>query len=126
MLWVTDWKAKNLDNLISLYAPDAVFLPADGSRATGRDEIRAALQKQLGAPLSVQSVTVDCSGELAYDDGTFTEDISGGMTMTSGTSMSAGTSTNAGTKHVQGNYLVVLKRENGKWLIVGHTSTAKP
>jgi hypothetical protein len=29
-------------------------------------------------------------------------------------------------KHFDGSYLVVIKRENGKWLVVQHISTQKP
>jgi len=121
-LWVTNWNARQLDNVVKLYATDAAYLTADGSRASGQSEIRASLEKQLGSKVSVHSLTLGCSGEVAYDSGTYTQD-SGGTTI-SGATIS-GAPISGGGKHVEGNYLVVLKRESGKWLIVQHASTAK-
>jgi hypothetical protein len=45
--WAREWKAKNLDELIALYAEDAVFMPATGSRVTGRAAIRELFEKAL-------------------------------------------------------------------------------
>lgn len=122
--WISAWNAGQLDNVTKLYAQDAAFLGADGSRATGQNEIRAAFQKQIGGKVSVQSVTLDCSGEISYDSGTYTEDIPGGATITGGVTITGG-ATITGNGHREGNYLVVLKRQSGKWLIVQHASTAK-
>jgi hypothetical protein len=44
--WIKDWKSRNLDGLRTLYAPDAVFLPALGVGIQGRDAIGDYL-KQL-------------------------------------------------------------------------------
>jgi ketosteroid isomerase-like protein len=138
--WVTNWNAKQLDNVVNLYATDAVLLPPDGSRATGKTEIKASLEKQIGSKVSVRGVTVDCSGEVAYDSGSYTQDVP------FGTSLTLTGVGGSGIKHIEGQYLVVLKHESGgismgpgvstgpgvaqgggsKWLIVQHASTAKP
>ena len=96
--WKTNWNAKQLDNVISLYATDAALLPSDGTRATGKTEIKAALQKQLGSTVAITSVSVDCSGEFAYDSGTYTSDVpaNSGMTLTG---VGGG-----GSKHIEGQY----------------------
>jgi uncharacterized protein (TIGR02246 family) len=122
--WQTDWNAKQLEKVVNLYAPDAAFLPADGSRATGQNEIRASLEKQLGSKVLATSITLNCSGDLAYDSGTYTQDWTGGIS--GGMTISGGTSISKMGKHVEGNYLVALKRGSGKWLIVQRASTAKP
>jgi uncharacterized protein (TIGR02246 family) len=122
--WEKNWNAKLLDNVVKLYAADAAFLPADGSRASGQNKIRASLQKQIGSKVSVTSVTVDCSDDVAYDGGTYKQDWTGGIS--GGVTISGGVSMTGMGKHIEGNYLVVLKRASGKWLIVQHASTAKP
>jgi uncharacterized protein (TIGR02246 family) len=105
--WLSNWNTKQLDNVINLYATNATYLPADGTRVSGQNDIRAYMQKLIGSKDSVQSVTLDCSGDIVYDSGTYTAVGDDG-------------------KHVEGSYLVVLKRENGKWLVVQHASTTKP
>lgn len=124
--WVEDWNAKNLDGVMTLYAPDATLLPSDGSRDTGQSEIRAVLEKQIGSKVSVQSVKIDCSGDLGYESGSYKQDLVG-MQITGGIQITGGTQiTGGGAKHIEGQYLVVLKHESGKWLIAQHASTAKP
>jgi ketosteroid isomerase-like protein len=123
---VTNWNAKQLDNVVKLYAADATYLPPDGSRIPGQHEIRAFLEKQIGSKVSVQSNTLDCSGDIAYESGTYTQDLAGGAAVAGNYTISGNWAMNAGGKHVEGNYLVVLKREDRKWLIVQHAATAKP
>ena len=141
--WRTSWNAKQLDKVVELYETDAVFLPPDGSRNTGKAEIKTALQKQLGSTVAINSVSVDCSGEFAYDSGSYTQDFPAGSSMTL-----TGVGGSGGKKHVEGQYLVVLKHEKGSgvgigsnlgigsnegigggsdiWRIVQHAATAKP
>jgi hypothetical protein len=104
--WVKNWNEKQLDNVVRLYATHADLLLADGSRASGQDEIRASLGKQIGSKVEAHSIGIVCSGALAYDSGTYTQDSDG--------------------KRVEGNYLVVLIGASGNWLIMQHASTAKP
>jgi uncharacterized protein (TIGR02246 family) len=109
--WAKEWSAGNLDALMALYAEDAVFLTATGSRTTGRAAIRELFAKALAAnssTLHVQSKMTEQSGQLAYDSGQYEE-----------------TTTTAGVKRSgRGNYLVVLRRDRRKqWRIVQHMWT---
>ena len=105
--WLSNWNTNQLDNVMKLYATDATYLPSDGSRVSGQSEIRAYMKNLIGSKDSVKSVALDCSGAMVYDSGTYTAVGSDG-------------------KLVEGSYLVVLKRQNGKWLVVQHASTTKP
>ena len=104
--WVKNWNDGQLGNVVNLYYSHALLLTADGSRASGKDEIRAAFQKQIGSKVDVHSLGPAWSGALAYENGTYTQTANG--------------------QSVEGNYLVVLLfGTDGKWLIVQHASTAK-
>lgn len=112
--WAREWSAKNLDALIALYSQDAVFLPATGSRVTGRAAIRELFEKALAgntSDLRVQSKVTEQSGNLAYDSGEYEE-----------------TTTSGGVKRPgRGNYLVVFRRDaKNQWRIVEHMWTDVP
>src|ERR1700683_1725498 len=105
--WVKNWNDRNLDGVIKLYAPDATMLPSDGQRIIGRDNIRAFLKAAMDSGMiegPVQSVAAACSQHIGYESGTFEETIG------------------AEGKKRQGNYLVVVRKISGKWLIVQHAS----
>ena len=109
--WAKQWSAKNLDGMMALYTNDAVFLPATGSRISGREAIRELFAKALDAnssELHVQSKVTEQSGALAYDSGEYDETIrSGGV-----------------TRKGRGNYLVILRRDQKRqWHIVEHMWT---
>jgi ketosteroid isomerase-like protein len=128
--WQTSWNASDLNKVMELYSDDAVFLPSDGTRVTGKTEIKDALQKQIGSTVAITRVTVACSGDFAYNSGTYTQDFSAGVRK---------------SKHIEGQYLVVLKHAKGGaimggnsmiggnavlgggggWVIVQHAATAK-
>ena len=103
--WVEDWNEKQIDDLTKLYYSHAVLLPADGSRAEGQSEIRAFLQKKIGSKVEVRSVGLVDNASLAYENGTYTQTKNG--------------------QSVEGNYLVVLIWEGGKWLIIQQAWTVK-
>jgi uncharacterized protein (TIGR02246 family) len=112
--WSKEWSAKNLDALIPLYAEDAVFLTATGSRTTGRAAIRDLFEKALAvntSELHVLSKVTEQSGNLAYHSGEYEE-----------------TSTSGGVKRSgKGNYLVVFRRDGkNQWRIVQHMWTDVP
>jgi ketosteroid isomerase-like protein len=112
--WAKEWSAKNLEALIALYADDAVFLPATGTRVTGRAAIRDLFEKALAAnasELHLQSKVTEQSGNLAYDSGDYEEKtISGGI-----------------ARPGRGNYLVVFRRDGkNQWRIVEHMWTDVP
>lgn len=106
--WAKDLHDKRLDHIVSLYAPDAVFLPPNGERIVGRPAIRELTKKAMDAftsDLTFQSVSSEFSGDLAYDSGEFSETL---------TSMADGNKSRG-----EGNYLMVFKRQpDGAWLIV--------
>jgi uncharacterized protein (TIGR02246 family) len=114
--WARAWSAKQLDKVIELYAPDAVFLTGTGDRITGRAAIRTAFKTALEtitSKLEVRSIITEASGNLAYDSGDYRETI---------TPVSGGTK----LQH-KGNYVIVFKRQaDGKWLIIEHVWTDAP
>lgn len=130
--WVKDWNAKQLNQILALYAQDAVFLPTTGQRIEGRKAIGDFLEPIMQASnraLSVKSIETEESNKVAYDSGTF-EDMrgGGGATVTSGVSISPGVTIGAASSQkVEGTYLLVLKRgENGRWQIVQHAAIEAP
>jgi uncharacterized protein (TIGR02246 family) len=106
-------RSKRLDDIAQLFSPEGSFLTRTTGRVTGRPAIRGLFEKVLGAftsDITMTSVRVERSGDLAYDTGDFEETV---------------TSTSDATKkyNVRGNYLLVLKRERGSWLIVEQVMT---
>lgn len=119
--WINNWNAKQLGEVMKLYAEDSTLLSSDGQRIVGRENIRPYFQKLMDSgtvTVSVQSVSLDCSGDFGYDAGMYKQEISkpnvnlpllgvgGGATKT----------------EENGNYLVVLKRISGEWHILQHAS----
>ena len=106
--WAQLLNAKQLDPLMSLYAPNAVFLQPTGARINGAPLIRAMTQKiwsSLSPNITMHSVTTKIACDMAYDEGGFQETL---------TSIS-----NGAKQHTQGQYLMIFKRDmHGKWLIV--------
>jgi len=109
--WAKSWDAKQLDQVMALYAPDAVFYTSTGERVTGQSAIHDLFQKVQSmntTSLSLHSVRSGVSGDLAYDSGDYRETI-----ITGGVKGEA-----------QGSYLIIAKRQaDGKWLIVEHMWT---
>ena len=114
--WAEYWRQKQLDNVVALYAPDAVFLTGTGDRFSGRDAIRAVFKTAMEghtSDLTPRSLVTEVSGNLAYDSGDYLETIvpASGVAKT----------------ELKGNYVIVFKRQrNGKWLIIEHVWTDKP
>lgn len=113
--WVRRFSAKQLDAVMELYAPDAVFLTGGGERITGAPAIRQLIKGAMDSvtvDLRLQSVKIEDSGKLAYDSGDYTET----MTLIA-----------SGKKYpARGSYLMIFKRQpDGKWLILEHAWTGK-
>ena len=114
--WAEYWRQKQLDNVVALYAPDAVFLTGTGDRISGRNAIRALFKTAMQghtSDLTPRSLITEISGNLAYDSGDYLETIipASGVAKT----------------ELKGNYVIVFKRQrNGKWLIIEHVWTDKP
>lgn len=105
--WAKDLRSKQLDPLVALYAPDAVFLQPSGERVTGRPAIRDLCKKIMDtftSDMNFHSITTEHSGDLAYDSGDYRETL---VKLSDETKI-----------EVQGNYLMVFKRQSdGHWLI---------
>jgi uncharacterized protein (TIGR02246 family) len=111
--WARDWSAKNLDQVMTLYAPDAVFFTTDGARFAGAPAIRDFFQKTLATndpTIRMHRVGVAQSGKLAYQSGDYQETI-----------VSGGHKTD-----YQGHYLLILQNQNGRWLIAEQMWTGAP
>ena len=114
--WAEYWRQKQLDNVVALYSPDAVFLTGTGDRFSGRDAIRAVFKTAMEghtSDLTPRSLVTEVSGNLAYDSGDYLETIipASGVAKT----------------ELKGNYVIVFKRQpNGAWLIIEHVWTDKP
>lgn len=114
--WAEYWRQKQLDNVIALYAPDAVFLTGTGDRISGRNAIRAVFKTAMEghtSDLTPRSLVTEVSGNLAYDSGDYLETIipASGVAKT----------------ELKGNYVIVFKRQrSGEWLIIEHVWTDKP
>jgi uncharacterized protein (TIGR02246 family) len=105
--WATALHSKQLDQLVSLYAPDAVFLTESGGRFTGRPAIRELCQRAMNtftSDIQLHSIAQEQSGNLGYDSGDYSETLVA----------------NAGGARTEtkGTYMMVLKRQSdGRWLI---------
>ena len=114
--WAEHWRQKQLDKVLALYAPDAVFLTGTGDRFSGREAIRAIFRTAMEghtSDLTPRSLVTEVSGNLAYDSGDYLETIipASGVAKT----------------ELKGNYVIVFKRQpGGKWLIIEHVWTDKP
>jgi ketosteroid isomerase-like protein len=112
--WAGYWNAKNLVAIMTLYAPEPVFLPTSGERWVGAAQIRrnfARGLKKFDPRLTMQSVRSETSGSLAFDSGTYEEVLApakGGKAL-----------------RVKGNYLFVFQRKSrrGGWKILEQTWT---
>ena len=105
--------AKQLDQILTLYAPDASFLPPTSARFTGQAAIRGLFKSVMDAVTSnitLHSIATESSGDLAYDSGDFQETLvptAGGP-----------------NQEMRGSYVMVLKRQaDGQWRIVQHVWT---
>jgi ketosteroid isomerase-like protein len=111
-LWVTEWNLKQVNPVMALYAPDAMFMTASGERASGPVAIRALFEGMRASNMSnlrLYSLAVEQSGDLAYDSGKYRE-----------------TAALPDNPHheIEGSYLAVYKLQpDGKWLIVQHVWT---
>ena len=105
--WAKDLRAKQLDQIATLYAPDAVYLLPSGARVTGRPAIRDICKKIMDhftSEITFQSLASDHSGDLAYDSGEYRESL-----------VKLSDQTKA---EVQGNYVMIFRRQpDGTWLI---------
>lgn len=103
--WQADWNGKRLDDIMALYDDEAVFLRPTAERTTGAPAIRSLFTRVLAANtphIVLHPITMETSGNLAYDSGTYDETI-----------------VSDGAMHAtRGDYLIIFKRQgDGRWLI---------
>src|SRR6059036_2984356 len=106
--WVQEFNAGHADKLTALYAPEAVLMRWDGS-VHGSDSILAEFNRSISGGAHdyvVHSLHNERSGDLGYDTGAYNVSLRDRL--------------------VEGNYLIVVKRLNGRWKIVAHSSVANP
>ena len=124
--WVQHWNAGQLQAVLQSYAPDAVLLPANGQRMTGREAIARYFQQVMDSgvrTLSLESVACETAGILAYESGRL-KYTTGSAAPTQPNQVSPSAAARPPGRQVEGNYLVVLRREkDGRWLIVQHAFT---
>jgi len=103
--WAQNWNAGDLEKVVAVYAPDAVYLPPHHEAVHGRDAIREYLRGPRShgvSDLAFDVTYIKQSGDVAWDVGTYR------MTVPQ----------NDGTKREDhGKYLTVWKRAGAKWLI---------
>jgi ketosteroid isomerase-like protein len=106
--WVQEFNAGHADKVAAFYTPDAVLMRWDGT-VHGQDSILAEMQRSIRAGAHdyvVHSLRVGHSGDLGYDTGAY--------------------NVNLRDRVVEGNYLLVLRKMKGRWLIVAHSSVPNP
>ena len=114
--WIQDFTTKKLELVVKFYAPDAVFLQPTGERISGTVALRNLFQTIMAtfnSDITLYSQTLETSGDLAYDSGSFRENL---VTIATGAKI---TST--------GSYIIIFKHQsNGSWQIVQHVWTGIP
>ena len=99
--------AQDAAGIAKLYAADGVEMPPNAPAAKGRAAIekyhKDLTQQVMIHGSSITSTGTHVSGDLAYDTGTYKQQI---MPMNGG-----------GISDDHGKYIVVLKKEGGAWLI---------
>jgi ketosteroid isomerase-like protein len=106
--WIQEFNAGHADKVAAFYAPEAVLMRWDGS-VHGYDSILAEFRRSIAAgshDYVVHSLHAERSGDLGYDTGAYDVTLR--------------------DRVVEGNYLIVVKRVNGQWKIVAHSSVANP
>ena len=111
--WSRAWEARDLDATLALYSQDAVFLDADGSRISGKDNLRqffTTVLARYSARPALHSLKSETSGDLGYDWGEYSEVI----TPLGHPERAIKTS---------GAYVVILHKSSGRWLIANQVWT---
>lgn len=111
--WAAGAERKDAATVAGMYTDDAVILEPESPIASGREEIQKAFATSfpVSSDLKINSEKVEVSGDLAYDYGTFSQHAA---------------PPGAPARDMKGNYLVVLRRENGAWKIVRQMSYIPP
>jgi uncharacterized protein (TIGR02246 family) len=103
--WADNWNSGDLEKVVAIYAPDAVYLPPHHEAVHGRNAIREYLRGPRShgvSDLAFDVTYIKQSGDVAWDVGTYRM----GVPQTDGTK-----------REDHGKYLTVWKRAGTKWLI---------
>ena len=87
---------------MKFYAPDAAFLQPSGDRITGATALRNLFQNIMAtfdSNLTLRSLKLETSGDLAYDSGEFVETL---------TNIATGAKISS-----KGSYIIIYKRQTG-------------
>ena len=106
--WVQEFNAGHAEKVTDFYAPEAVLMRWDGS-VHGKDSILAEMQRSVSGGAHdyvVHTLHAESSGDLGYDTGAYNVTLR--------------------DRVVEGNYVMVVKRVKGRWLIVAHASVPNP
>lgn len=108
--WANAYNAGDAEKLAAMYWDDAVLQPPGAPAATGRAAIReflgadSAATRAAGLTMNIpEAGSVDVSGDLAYEAGTFTVTDASGATVD------------------VGKYIGVFQKRDGKWLYIRDT-----
>lgn len=106
--WASHLRQKQIEASVEMFAPDADFLPPDGTRIHGTAELRKLYQSVTAAfdsDLIFDSSRVEISGDLAYDTGSYREQL---------------TERTTNKPHMlTGTYLTIYRRDSANhWRIV--------
>lgn len=91
------WAANDATALAGLFAADGMALPSGKPPARGADNIRKAYSHGGGQPTSLRALDYRSSGDMAYIVGAYGP---------------------AGQANDIGKFVLVLRRVDGRWLIV--------
>lgn len=101
--FIAAYNAHDAGKIGRLYAVDAAVLPPGAERASGRDAIQKFWQGAMDAGIknvTVRTIEVQSSGNLAYEVGQFALDAPG---------------KDGNSVHTAGKYVVIWKRTKGVW-----------
>ena len=108
--WGNNYNAGDADAIANLYAEDAMLLPPGAPAAVGRDAIREFIANDITSSKAAglmdniaDASTVGISGDIAWQNGTFT------ITNASDATVDAG------------KYLSVFQKKDGKWQLIRDT-----
>jgi ketosteroid isomerase-like protein len=135
--WAKAWNENDLKALVVLYDEEAVLTPPTGERISGRENIQSYLTPIIkeSSNLTFSNPKTDHSGKLVKDSGSFQHTITSPALKVSASknALKLGASKNAlklgsgSSRQVEGNYVLVLKRESqGRLFIVEHALSDVP
>lgn len=126
--WAKAWNENDLKALVVLYDEEAVLTLPTGERISGRENIQSYLTPIIkeSSNLTFSNPKTDHSGKLVKDSGSFQHTITSPALKVSA-SKNALKLGSGSSRQVEGNYVLVLKRESqGRLFIVEHALSDVP